>query len=238
MSSIRKKLRKFVPLPIQALHWKYFKSKVQRFENKTTGEVFSEIYKGRYWGDDESVSGVGSSKSETENISLRLPELLSEYRLKSMLDIPCGDFYWMKDVNRSNVNYIGADIVQELADENNRKYQKPGIQFTKLDITIDLLPEVDLIFCRDCLVHLAEDKVFAAITNIKKSGSKYLLTTTHTERSWNREIITGDWRPLNLEAAPFNFPKPIYSIPDSKLKETKDKVMALWRIKDLPTYSK
>lgn len=234
MSSIRKKIRKILPHFILAWHWKYFKSRIDRFQNKTTGEVFTEIYKAKYWGDDESLSGIGSTLDETQNISRRLPELLSEYEIQSMLDIPCGDFYWMRHVELGKINYTGADIVQELANENNKKYQKPNISFTRLDLTFDGLPQVDLIFCRDCLIHLAEDKVFAAVANVKKSRSKYLLTTTHTASTANKKIITGDWRPINLEIAPFNFPKPLLYITDTKMKHIKDKTMALWRIEDLP----
>ncbi len=234
MSTLRKRIRKFLPQFIKALHWKYFKSRVERFENKTTDEVFNEIYKVKYWGDEESISGVGSSKSETENISKNLPVILVDYKIATMLDIPCGDFYWMQHVNLGDVKYTGADIVQELVNETAGKYQKQNVEFRKLDLINDPLPKVDLIFCRDCLIHLSEDKVFAAITNIKKSGSKYLLTTTHTSRTSNKKIITGDWRPINLEVSPFNFPKALLYVPDSKTKVLWDKAMALWRIEDLP----
>jgi hypothetical protein len=234
MSTVRKQLRKILPQFILAWHWKYFKARVDRFQDKTTDEVFSEIYRVKYWGDNESISGVGSSLDETRSLSQRLPQLFSDYKIQSMLDIPCGDFYWMQHVDLSSLKYIGADIVQQLAVENNRKYQKPNITFTKLDLTSDPLPQVDLIFCRDCLIHLAEDKVFAALKNIRRSNSKYLLTTTHIDSTSNKKIITGDWRPINLEIAPFNLPKPLLYISDFKMKSMKDKTMALWRIGDLP----
>jgi hypothetical protein len=38
-----------------------------------------------------------------------------------LLDIPCGDFNWMKLLNLG-VDYIGADIVGELIAENRRRF--------------------------------------------------------------------------------------------------------------------
>ena len=50
------------------------------------------------------------------------------------------------------------------------------------------------------------------IKNIKASGCKYLLISTFTDKNENKDIITCDWRPLNLEKIPFNFPYPIFAI--------------------------
>jgi hypothetical protein len=41
--------------------------------------------------------------------------------------------------------------------------------------------------------------IFLALNNICESNSKYLLTTTFTERSCNADIATGQWRTLNLQ---------------------------------------
>ena len=40
--------------------------------------------------------------------------LLSRRRVRSILDAPCGDFYWMKEVALCDIDYIGADIVEEI----------------------------------------------------------------------------------------------------------------------------
>ena len=60
-----------------------------------------------------------------------------------MLDIPCGDFYWMNRVDRGDVNYLGADIVRDLIRENKRKYEKNGLRFQTLNLITDRLPTVD-----------------------------------------------------------------------------------------------
>jgi hypothetical protein len=129
--------------------------------------------------------------------------------------------------------YIGVDIVSKLIEENNRKYASHNRQFLNFDITHDLLPKADLILCRDCFVHLSFADIHAAISNFKKSGSKYLLTTTFTNVTRNMDIKTGGWRPLNLEIEPFNLPKPILIINENCTEGNMaytDKSLALWEL--------
>ena len=50
------------------------------------------------------------------------------------------------------------------------------------------------------------------------------------------DIVTGDWRPLNLQDKPFNFPSPILIINENCTEdggEYSDKSMALWDISKL-----
>lgn len=44
---------------------------------------------------------------------------------------------------------------------------------------------------------------------MRTPSSRYLLTTTYTERQINVESATGGWRPLDLQLPPFNFPAPL-----------------------------
>lgn len=233
----REQLRPYIPAFLLRLHWKYFKSKVREFKTKNTEEIFTYIYKENHWRNNESASGDGSTLNETQYIRKELPLLLQQYQIKSILDIPCGDFNWMQHINLTGINYTGADIVKDLIVANSQKHSKPGIQFTNLDLTTDNLPAVDLIICRDCLVHLSQEKVIAALRNIKRSGSKYLLTTSHISAKKNRDIVTGDWRPVNLVQPPYSLPQPITQFKDTPVtgeNEFSDKVMALWEIKNLP----
>jgi hypothetical protein len=126
--------------------------------------------------------------------------------------------------------YIGGDIVPDLIVQNKKAYSKEGREFAILDITKDTIPKVDLIFCRDCLIHLSLSYMGDAIANFKRSGSKFLLTTTYTAAPVNRDILTGDCRFINLQMAPFNLPEPLELIVEEP--ET-SKSMALWRIEDL-----
>lgn len=198
--------------------------------------IFTEIYKKNVWADPESRSGFGSNIYAASAISEALPPLLREIDAKTILDIPCGDFNWMKNVDLPIESYIGADIVDKIVVDNARRYKSENRRFIKLDIIKDHLPQADVIFCRDCLVHFSFEDIFSSISNIIKSNSTYLLATTFPSQKRNENILTGEWRTLNLQMPPFNFPKPIKIIKDNAaLKNTiySDKSMGLWRVKDI-----
>jgi len=230
---IKKIIKAFIPYGII---WAYNKYKAYKYKDKTTKEIFTEIKKKNYWGSTESVSGSGSVLKQTQSLITELPKILKEKCIKTFLDIPCGDFNWMKELDLSSIHYIGADIVDEIINENKKKYETNNIKFVVMDIIKDTLPMSDIIFVRDCFVHLSFENILKAIENIKKSGSKYLLTTTFTDRIKNIDIVTGDWRPINLEIMPFLFPKPEKIIIENCTEgdgEYKDKSMGLWNIKKL-----
>ena len=199
-------------------------------------EIFNEIFKRNAWNGDSSVSGPGSNALQTRTLRNKLPFLLNEYGIKTILDIPCGDFNWMKMVNLKDLEYIGADIVKDMIKKNDSLYRKKNISFKHLDIMNSSLPEVDLIICRDCLVHFSSSDIFSTFNNICYSGSKYLLTTTFPSHIKNTDIITGKWRTLNLEREPFNLPEPLKLIIENCTEgngEYKDKSMGLWSIREI-----
>ncbi len=196
---------------------------------------FTEIYKKNIFGSSESHSGEGSTLQQTDVIREEIPKILEQYKIQSFLDIPCGDMNWMKLVDLGKTHYIGADIVQEIVDKNKSLYQNENRSFELLNLISSQLPKVDLIFCRDCLVHMNYQDALAALQNMKRSGSKYLLTTTFTDRSKN-ENLYGIWRPINLQQAPFSLPKPIVLINENCTEANRqftDKSLALWRLDDL-----
>lgn len=203
---------------------------------KSQREIFESIYHTNLWGDSNSRSGPGSNLVQTEQIRQAIPRLLGEYGVKTLLDVPCGDFHWMKELNLQLDQYTGADIVEAIVNDNNAKYASEKRQFVHLDILKDKLPKADMILCRDLFGHFSYKDVKKAINNIKSSGSKYLLTTTYVETKINEHIFTGLFRPINMEKAPFNFPKPIEIIHENCTEDVqllRDKSLALWLIKDL-----
>ncbi len=183
-----------------------------------------------------SISGSGSDFVQTKIIRKKLPNLFREMKILTVLDIPCGDFYWMRNVNLNNIKYLGGDIVKNIIQQNRVRYQRKNIFFYHQDLTKDNLPRVDIVICRDCLVHFSFNDIFSALKNICCSKSTYLLTTFFTARKSNRDILTGDWRPLNLVMPPFSLPNPIRVINEG-CSEKKglyvDKSLGLWKIKDI-----
>ena len=192
-------------------------------------QIFAEIYNNNAWNNRESRSGPGSTIQATRSLVDRLPSLFQTFNIKSILDLPCGDFNWMKTVPMSDIDYMGADVVHELVDNNKISY--PGRKFLHLDLLTDPLPTVDLIICRDCLVHFSNHAVRRALFNICLSKSKFLLATNFTNHVTQGDIKIGQWRPLNLQSHLFGLPEPIYTINEElDLEKYNDKSMSLWSI--------
>jgi hypothetical protein len=104
-------------------------------------------------------------------------------------------------------------------------------------LAVEPLQRVDLILCRDCLVHLPFRDGLALLGNFRQSGSRYLLTTTFSQLAKNNEVkMTGNWRPLNLELPPFCLPPPLYLLAEGCTEmdgRYGDKSLGLWRLADL-----
>jgi hypothetical protein len=237
MSRLKDLLRR--SFPDSAVLYKRARSQFHRLRhgNGSVG-VFDHIARDNRWQDSESLSGGGSNLRQTERIRHEIPGLLSRIGTESVLDAPCGDFHWMRLVDLGGIHYIGADIVAPLIVRCREKYGSEKRQFLVRNIVTDPLPRADIIFNRDCLVHLSYEHVFATLRNFCASGSKYLLTTTYTSRKVNWNIVTGNWRPVNLEISPFNFPSPLEVIVEASSEhdgDFADKSLALWRLESLRT---
>lgn len=233
-SRIRSLLKSVCPRPVRAAV-----RSVQGWLDPRGGRMraFDSIYQSNGWNGGESVSGQGSDLSQTAVIRREIPVLLKEIHAGSLLDAPCGDFFWMKETELGIGEYIGVDIVPELIASNNEQYGGSGRRFIVADIANDDLPAVDVILCRDCLVHLSFQHATAAIANLKRSGSTYLLSTTFPAVASNADIKTGEWRPLNLQFAPFRFPEPVKLINEECTEvggKYADKSLGLWRLDTIP----
>ncbi len=191
-------------------------------------EAFSTIFRENRWGSNESLSGLGSAlESASVKDAVRvLDAIIRDHGVTSILDVPCGDFYWMPLIlgRFPKLGYIGLDIVPDLIDYNKAKY--PDRDFRVSDVCADALPCADLIFCKDLLLHLAYKDIALALANFRRSGSRYLVVTSN-EGALNHELVAdqlGAHRNVNLVAAPFNLPPPFWN----------DNYLYFWRLQEIP----
>lgn len=202
-------------------------------------DLFTQYYNDNSWNGRESLSGPGSDYEQTKYLIPELQALLKDLEIKTILDVPCGDFNWMRRVDLDGISYTGGDIVNKMIATNNKKHYTKNISFEIIDIVKDTLPKVDLVMVRDCFVHLPNKDIMSAINNIIDSKSKYLLTTNFMWKTQkvNADIKVGDWRRLNLEMEPFNFPYPIQIIIEGNIQSyDRDKTMSLWNISELKKF--
>jgi hypothetical protein len=208
----------------------------------TSKEIFDEVYKNNKWLGDESLSGPGSGLTATSEIRKAIPGVVKKYGIRSFFDAPCGDFYWMKELKEELTplidNYIGGDVAGTVIESNSSKYSDRKYSFRQVDITEGEIPKCDLIMTRDCFHHLSYQNIIKALNNFKRSGSTYLLVSTYTDNTPNKNSKTDIYlngRHLNLQLKPFGFPKPLESIDEKTVEPSgwTDKHLCLWSLADL-----
>ena len=193
--------------------------------------VFRRIYAANLWGDRESVSGRGSGEAATTVVRAELPALLREYRISRLLDAPCGDFQWMRDIADAVPEYVGVDIVPELIDKNRRAYGTDRITFFCADIAAGPLPPADLVLCRDCFIHLPTRLIHRALGNFRATGARFLLLSNERNVEPYHDIPVGSFRRLNMTLPPFSFPRPLHVIHESAFA---GRELCLWEFSGIP----
>jgi SAM-dependent methyltransferase len=199
--------------------------------------VFRDIYRRNHWAGSTSASGPGAAPDQIQHLRTALPALLARLGIGTLLDLPCGDWSWMRTLELPVTRYIGADLLPDLIGPLAANHTDAHHEFRVLDLTRDPLPPADLLLCRDCLVHLSYADIGRALANIARSGIPYLLTTTFPATEENEDVVTGDWRLLNLERAPFSFPPPLELLNEHCTEgdgRFADKSLGLWRVDELP----
>jgi SAM-dependent methyltransferase len=192
-------------------------------------ERFEQIYETGVWRHgDEAVpgSGQGSSLAATSEVRSQLPKILEELRSECLLDVGCGDFYWMQSIVLP-CHYIGLDIVPSVIENNIRENESSARTFLVGNSIDDVLPDADTVLCREVLFHLSLADGMSVMRNIISKPRKFVILTSDRATGFNSDIETGDFRLLNLEKGPFRLPSPFKVIPDSFV--SPDRILGVWK---------
>lgn len=212
----------------------HFEREAKTGRRYSTEEAFRKIYRTNHWGASER-SGAGASVEQAAAVLSQLASLIDQLRIDTLLDVPCGDFAWMRHLH-ARVDYIGGDVLPELVRANQEQWGGPSRRFMTLDLLKDDLPLADLLLCRDCLVHLSLGDARTALSNVRRSRCRWVLMTTFPGCATNEDIVTGDWRPLNLELPPFSLPPPEMLLNEQCTEGGDlfaDKSLGLWQVSAL-----
>lgn len=199
--------------------------------------IFDKIYAEQSWKWHESLSGPGSDLGATKGLIKALPHLFRKYGIRSIVDFGCGDFNWMKEVNLDGIDYLGADSVSALVNDNIIKYASDNINFANLDIISDPVPSCHLVIVRDVYVHFKIEDIIKSLNNIYDSNVLYIMMTHYPTPNEDLEKFyelpvnsdleaTGLHRPLDFTLAPFHLNQPIEILEESEVGKT----LAMWNI--------
>jgi len=173
----------------------------------------------------ESASGPGSALSATTECLELLDEVITRYQVKSILDLGCGDWHWMRLANwrkgKNIVSYEGWDAHAGMVDHLNQLYGDKRTKFRLADITTEPLPQVDLVICRDVLFHLPLELSTQVVGQLK--GRDTLLISTsfqHVRENTGIKpyMAIDNWGfyHINLDIAPFGLqPFRLRAVPEA-----------------------
>lgn len=197
------------------------------WKNQSLRTIFTDIYTNNYWQGTESLAGEQSSLSATRGLRQELLKLWDELHITTIVDAGCNDYYWMQTCDMKLRTYIGIDIVPAMIEKNRYHYADAQHYFLCLDVSTEIVPQADMIICRNVLNHVDVYTACAMLRNFKASGSTFLLLTTHAHNKVNHDILPGNFFPYNMTLPPFNLPAPLLSIQDG------EQELALWLLQDI-----
>lgn len=143
-------------------------------------KIFENIYVDNGFGGTEETraetrSGPGSTLEATENVRKFILDVVDRYDIKTVVDLPCGDFNWMKEIAGKFDSYTGLDISKSCIIDNKKKY--PEYTFKVFDAVTGRIPDCDLLIVRDMLGHMPLEYSKMAFENIKATNWKYMIGT-------------------------------------------------------------
>lgn len=185
--------------------------------------IFTEIYERNIWGGEKGVffSGTGSNHPSVEIYVSNLATFIQEHRVRTIVDLGCGDFTVMQKVmERVNdqVGYIGIDVVKDLIDFNNANFASDRIRFRQANIVDDAVPEADLVLVRQVLQHLSNKQIFKILPKIVKY--RWAIVTEHLPINnsivFNLDKIPGPHIRMKMNSGVFIDKEP-FNVTNSKI---------------------
>ena len=183
----------------------------------TIKESFAQIYDRHIW-QGNSLSGPGSDEERTVDFRRLLAQFLKSHKIRSVVDLGCGDWSYGRLVDWSGCKYTGIDVVESVIDNNQRQYAKSNISFLCLDAGRQDLPMADLLIVKEVLQHLptkdvqtilrkAQSYPFAIFVNDIThhiQGTQRQMWRWQSICSRNTDIEPGGYRLLSLREPPFS----------------------------------
>ena len=186
-----------------------------KFKGLSTNQIFSKIYNDGLWNKKSSNfnSGPGSHNKELVIPFLEFVNcFIINKKIKTIVDLGCGDFNIGKNIYKNTNQYYAIDIVPNLIDHNKNLFKDSKIKFECNDFINDPIPEADCVILRQVLQHLDNQSIIKILKKIKLY--KYVIITEHIPKNNfvpNIDKKTGPTTRvefnsgIDIEIEPFNF---------------------------------
>ncbi|MEQ1850409.1 MAG: class I SAM-dependent methyltransferase [Chthoniobacteraceae bacterium] len=149
---------------------------------KTTEQIFTEIYRAGKWGGSEGNLCSGGGSLHEEIVGPYVTKVLAllcgitEFPIQ-IVDLGCGDFRVGRRFLDHCESYTGVDIVPDVVAANQAEFGSAKCRFAKLNIIDDPLPAGTVCFVRQVLQHLSNEQILKILP--KLSQYRLVLVTEH-----------------------------------------------------------
>lgn len=166
--------------------------------------IFTSLYEQREWGDG---SGQGSTIdfNEEEYIPF-LRNYINEKRIKSIVDIGCGDWQCGPALYfglPTLVSYTGYDAYEGVIKNNQNRYGNECFKFIHTDIQTTALQDAELCILKDVLQHWTNKEITTVMDRLVQQYPRILICNCATGSN-NDLAQTGQWRPLTCKLPPLS----------------------------------
>lgn len=162
---------------------------------------FTEIYSENKW---LCGSGEGSQPQHTKPYASLLQNFLRKNKIKSVVDMGCGDWQFSRFIDWSGIDYQGFDVVASVIEANQKNFSSPNIRFQLATGDGSDLPAAELFIAKDVLQHWSNAAVAAFLPNLKKYPYCLITNCVNPDgETINENIENGGFRYLDLRLAPF-----------------------------------
>jgi SAM-dependent methyltransferase len=162
--------------------------------------VFEEIYRNNAW---SAGSGLGSTEETTRPYRTFLEHFMRANRVRSVVDLGCGDWQFAKLLDWNGIQYIGLDV-SATALERAKTAAPPTFKFCQFDAFSDELPAADLFIAKDVFQHWPSREIQQFLPKTDRFKFSLITNGYAATNNLNADIDLGNFRPLDLTAAPFN----------------------------------
>ena len=162
--------------------------------------IFDRIYLTDEW---NGGSGPGSQQQNTAKYVKFLNSFIRENKIKSILDVGCGDWQLMSMIDLSGVRYKGIDV-SPIATSFAKSKAPLGTDISTSSIE-DIHESFDLVHIKDVLQHLEFSECRRILEIISNRHKSALVVNEHPSAS--SDIQNGQFRPLNITAEPLSWPR-------------------------------
>jgi SAM-dependent methyltransferase len=167
-------------------------------------ERFEQIYSRNEWG---NGSGEGSHPLHTRKYARILQRLLRQQKVRSVVDLGCGDWQFSRHLDWQGAAYQGFDLVESVIEQNKQQFARPNVSFHVFSGNFDDLPDADLLIVKDVLQHWSNANVLDFLSTLARYPIS-LITNCINPRgaTTNADIRDGDFRYLDIRQPPFKVP--------------------------------